>query len=101
MALNDTRETARMPRGRKLPPVIGPRLGKLLTFVFLLFGLLSVNSVYLASITVAEWLSGDLYQEYFYQLMFLLHLLLGLAIVVPALVFGALHLRNAWPRPSV
>jgi hypothetical protein len=85
---------------RRYRPVIGWRLKRLLALVFLLFGLLAVNSLYLAGITVAEWLSGDLYQEYFYQLMFLLHLLLGLVIVLPAVVFGALHLRNAWRRPN-
>ena len=65
-----------------------------------MFGLLTINSLYLVSITVAEKISGDVYQEYFYQLMFLAHLLLGLLIVLPAVVFGALHLRNAWPRPN-
>jgi tetratricopeptide (TPR) repeat protein len=81
-------------------PVIGRRLGRLLVLAFLLFGLLAINSLYLVSVTVAEWLSGDLYQEYFYQLMFLLHLLLGLLILLPAVVFGALHMRNALPRPN-
>ena len=33
-------------------------------------------------------------------LTFLLHLLLGLAIVIPGLLFGALHLRNAWGRSN-
>jgi tetratricopeptide (TPR) repeat protein len=62
--------------------------------------LLAVNSLYLISITVAEEISDQLYQDYFYQLMFLVHLLLGLVLVLPAIVFGALHLRNAWPRPN-
>ena len=81
-------------------PVIGPRLRPLLLFVFALFGLLAINSLYLTGVTLAEWLSGDLYQEYFYQLMFLLHLILGLVILLPAVVFGALHMRNALPRPN-
>jgi tetratricopeptide (TPR) repeat protein len=85
---------------RILPPVIGPRLRRLLAIAFALFGLLAVNSLYLVSVTVAEELSGALYQDFFYQVMFLLHLLLGLLIVLPAVVFGALHLRNAWPRPN-
>lgn len=85
---------------RSLPPVIGPRLKKLLVIVFTLFGLLAINSMYLASVTIIEWVTEELYQEYFYQLMFLLHLLLGLVILLPTIVFGALHLRNAWPRPN-
>jgi tetratricopeptide (TPR) repeat protein len=68
--------------------------------VFFLFGLLAVNSLYLAAVTLAEWLSGALYQEYFYQLMFLLHLLLGLLILLPAVAFGAFHFRNARGRPN-
>ncbi|MBT8103243.1 MAG: hypothetical protein KJO95_09760 [Gammaproteobacteria bacterium] len=90
----------RSPPARQYRPVIGRRLKPLLSVVFVLFGLLSINSLYLVSITIAETISGDLFQEYFYQLMFLLHLLLGLLIVLPAVVFGALHLRNAWPRPN-
>jgi tetratricopeptide (TPR) repeat protein len=85
---------------RVLKPVIGPRLRGLLAVAFTLFGLLAVNGFYLASVTVLEELSGDLYQDFFYQIMFLLHLVLGLFIVVPGVVFGALHLRNAWPRPN-
>ena len=85
---------------RKYRPVIGPRLRRLLVVVFALFGLLAVNSLYLISVTIAEAVSGELLQEYFYQLMFLLHLVLGLIIVMPAVIFGALHLRNAWPRPN-
>src|SRR3979411_512617 len=81
-------------------PAVGPRLKKLLWVVFALFALLAVNSVYLGTITFFEWQSGKTLQDYFYQLMFLLHLALGLAIVVPVVVFGALHMRNAWKRPN-
>ena len=100
MRLDDPATTPASPTRTGLPAVIGPRLGKLLALVFMLFGLLAVDSLYLASVTVTEWFTGELYQDYFYQLMFLLHLLLGLTIVVPGLLFGALHLRNAWGRPN-
>jgi len=88
------------PQSQQYRPVIGRRLKPLLAVVFVLFGLLFINSAYLISITLAEWLSGELFQEYFYQLMFLGHLLLGLVIVLPAVIFGASHLRNAWSRPN-
>jgi hypothetical protein len=68
--------------------------------VFGLFALLAVNSVYLASITAAEHLTGRTYQNWFYLNMFLGHLVLGLAIVVPVIVFGICHLRNARSRPN-
>ncbi|TVQ55344.1 MAG: hypothetical protein EA377_03585 [Phycisphaerales bacterium] len=85
------------PAARKrYVPVIGPKLKRLLTVVFALFALLVVNSVYLLSITVA----GETYQNYFYLLMFLLHLVLGFMIVAPIVIFGIIHIRNARNRPN-
>ncbi len=81
-------------------PVVGTRLRKLLFAVFGLFALLAINSVYLVTITLIEWGTGQTYQDYFYQLMFLLHLGLGLLLIVPVLGFGVTHLRNAWSRPN-
>ncbi len=81
-------------------PVVGPGISKLLFAVFALFILLVVDSLYLASITLFEWSAQRIYQDYFYQLMFLIHLILGLAIVLPVVVFGAIHMRRAWPRPN-
>lgn len=89
-----------MPPKIRYVPAVGPRLRRLLFVVFGLFALLAVNSAYLGTITWFEWLSGDTLQDYFYQLMFLLHLLLGFLIILPVVVFGALHLKNAWPRPN-
>ncbi|MGH7806240.1 MAG: multiheme c-type cytochrome, partial [Candidatus Binatia bacterium] len=87
------------PRKRYVPAV-GPRLKQLLLAVFGLFALLSMNSVYLSSITAFEWATGLTYQNYFYQYMFLLHLVLGAAIILPVLVFGVVHFRNARTRPN-
>mgnify|MGYP000364426981 CR=1 FL=1 len=64
-------------------PVISANLGKLLGAVFLLFALLVVNSLYLVSITMLEQASGEIYQDYFYMLMFLVHLGLGLLLTLP------------------
>ncbi len=85
---------------RSRRPLVGPRLRWLLWMVFLLFGLLSVNSLYLLTVTVAEQVSGDSYQNYLYLILFLLHLVLGLALLLPLLLFGLLHFRNAWRRPN-
>ncbi len=76
------------------------RLGRLLGVVILLFSLLLLNSVYLAAISLLEQLSGAGYQNYFYLLMFLLHLALGLLIILPLLVFAVAHMRRAWRRPN-
>jgi len=81
-------------------PVITARLGRRLGVVLLLFALLVVNSVYLAAITWLEYRSGEVYQDYFYLLMFLLHLVLGLLLILPLLLFALPHMRRAWHRPN-
>jgi len=86
------------PEQLSRPPVITARLGRLLGVVLLLFSLLVVNSVYLAAITWLEYRSGEIYQDYFYLLMFLLHLGLGLLLVLPLLLFALAHMRRAWRR---
>ena len=88
------------PRRRRYVPVVGPRLKKLLAVVFGLFAVLGVNSIYLLSVRALEAATGRTYQDWFYLVMFLLHLVLGLAIVLPVVVFGILHLRNARHRPN-
>jgi Cytochrome c554 and c-prime len=88
------------PPRRKYVPAVGPRLRKLLFVVLGLFALLAVNSTYLGGITLLEATTGRVYQDWFYLQMFLLHLALGLAIVVPVVVFGLAHMRNAWRRPN-
>ena len=65
-----------------------------------MFALLAVNSSYLGGITLLEWATGKTFQDYFYQLMFLFHLVVGLLVIGPVVLFGFLHLRNAWPRPN-
>jgi tetratricopeptide (TPR) repeat protein len=72
----------------------------LLGAVLLLFGLLAVNSAYLLSVTVTEAATGETLQNGYYLGLFLVHLALGLLLVLPALLFGALHLRRAWRRPN-
>jgi len=81
-------------------PVITRRLGKLLNLVLLLFAVMVVNSVYLAAITMLEAATGELHQDYFYLLMFLLHLALGLLITVPVILFVMGHMRRALKRPN-
>ncbi len=75
--------------------VVSPRMRPLLGLVFLLFALLAVNSAYLGAVTFAEYLNQASYQDYFYLLMFLLHLVLGLVLLLPFAAFGLLHMRRA------
>lgn len=86
------------PRSRL--PVLTPALRRLLWVVFGLFALLSVDSVYLVAVTILESATGRLFQDWFYQIVFLVHLALGLLLLVPAVAFGVLHMRRAWSRPN-
>ena len=89
------------PVRRAYVRAIGPRLRILLGVVFALVAVLGANSAYLSSITFLEWLHRPtLYQNYFYQLMFGLHLGLGFLLLVPFVVFGLIHLKNSRNRPN-
>jgi len=90
------------PSNRRLSEtaVIGPGFRWLLSVVFTLFALIVVNSIYLSSISALEYVSGMIYQDYFYLLMFLLHLFLGLLLVLPFCAFAILHARRAIRRDN-
>ena len=102
MNSNPDSDSSAAATSRRMPyvPVVGPRLKRLLAVVFGLFALLVVNSVYLSAVSVTQWMTGQIWETYFFQWMFLVHLVLGLAIVVPIVVFGTFHIRNAWSRPN-
>ena len=85
---------------KKYIRAIGPKLRLLLVGVLVLTALLGANSAYLSSIHVLEWWRGVTYQNYFYQLMFLGHLVLGLLLLGPFLVFGAIHILNTRQRTN-
>ena len=87
-------------RRKPAAAVLTVPLRRLLRLVLSLFGLLFVNSVYLVTVNLAGQFSGQSYENYFYLLMFLAHLGLGLLLILPVLLFGALHLRRAWRRPN-
>ncbi|MEX0818212.1 MAG: multiheme c-type cytochrome, partial [Pirellulaceae bacterium] len=83
---------------QKYVRAVSPRLRKLLYVVFALVALLGANAAYLASITAFEWVQGRTYQNYFYQYMFLAHLVLGLVLIVPFVLFGLFHMLAARNR---
>jgi hypothetical protein len=75
----------------------------LLYAVFAVTAVTGANSVYLASITVLEWLGRQQgtavsYQDHFYLGMFALHVALGLLLIVPFLLFGVGHILAARGR---
>ncbi|WP_196137755.1 multiheme c-type cytochrome [Aliikangiella sp. G2MR2-5] len=85
---------------RRPTQVVGPRLKILFTGLLIVFSLLAINAFYLGSITFFEWKYLQTYQDYFYQIMFLLHLVLGLIFVIPFILFGVIHFKNAWRRKN-
>ncbi len=91
------------PAKKKYVRAIGPRLRVLLYFIFALVAILAANSVYLSAITFIEWLKTDpntTYQSWFYMVMFGTHLGLGLSLVLPVVIFGLIHMKNAHDRPN-
>ncbi len=82
----------------KAKRVIGPKTRIMLVIVLGLFSVLLANGIYLSSITFAEWWTNRVYQNYFYQYMFLAHLVLGFILLVPFIVFGFVHWKAAHKR---
>jgi len=95
-----TDQSKPMPGRKKYVPVVGPNLRMLLVGIFALFAILVVNSVYLVSIRILGHATGESYENWFFLNMFIAHLVLGLAIVLPIIVFGFFHIRNAHDRPN-
>ncbi len=78
---------------KKYVPAVTPRLKIVLMTVFVLTALLSANSIYLIAITAMEAMSDNvIYQNFFYQWMFLLHLVLGILLLTPFMIFAFFHL---------
>ncbi len=94
------RPASAAPAFRRYVPAVGPGLRRLLSVVFALFALLTVNAAYLVGVTLLEWATGETFQNWFYLVMFLVHLVLGLSLVLPFLAFGLIHIRNSLRRPN-
>lgn len=89
---------ASLPAARTIRPAVGPRLRVVLVVLTVLAAVLGANSAYLGGITFWEWVTGQSVQNFFYQYMFLAHLVLGLVLLGPLATFVAVHLRNTWRR---
>ena len=87
-----TENTKAQSSGRPARPryraVIGPKLKVLLICLFALFALLVVNSVYLVALRIMGLSTGESYENWFYLIMFLAHLIMGLALLIPLILFG-------------
>ncbi len=83
---------------RKARLAVGPKLKVLLGFIFVLFALLIINSLYLSTITFFEWLHDKILQDQVYLYMFLSHLVLGLLLIIPVIIYGWVHIGNTKHR---
>ncbi|MBM3955855.1 MAG: hypothetical protein FJ309_14785 [Planctomycetes bacterium] len=88
------------PARRVVVPAVGPRLRRLLVAVLALVAVIGANSAYLAAITAVEWVTGRTYQNWLYQWMFLVHLVLGFVFIAPFVVFGLIHMANTRHRKN-
>ena len=100
--MSESQTVSPAPRRARAPyvPAVGPRLKKLLYFVFVLVALLGANSAYLASITFLGWLKEVPYENSFYMWMLLGHVVVGLLMIAPVIVFGVIHMFNARKRKN-
>lgn len=88
-------------RGRLYEPAIGPRLKILLYVVFAATAVLGVTGIYLLSIDILNAVSAPrTYTNQFTLQTFAIHLLVGIAFIVPFLVFGFTHLLTARKRKN-
>src|SRR5258708_6405675 len=81
------RPMLRTGRGHVYEPAIGPRLKVLLAIIFIAVAVLGATGVYLLTITALERLRGRTYTNWFVLAMFDAHVVLGVLIVVPFLIF--------------
>ncbi len=87
-------------RGFVYKPAIGPNLKPWLWVLLIGFALLAANGAYLGSVTFMGWLRRDIQPTYFSLLMLIVHLVLGVVIVLPFVVFGFAHWFTSRKRPN-
>ena len=81
-------------------PVVTPALRWWLRVILVLFGVLALDSVYLAAVDIAAWWSGEPREDQAYLWAILIHLVLGLAIILPYIGYGARHAWRGRFRPN-
>ena len=85
---------------RQYVPAVGPKLRKLLMVVLALTALLTANSCYLLAISTLERINGQPYQNWFSLGMVLVHIVLGVLLIGPFLVFGIVHMFSSRKRKN-
>ncbi len=89
-------EKKKLARQRVTQPALSNTLRALLALILLLFALIGANSIYLLAIRILEYATEKTLQNFFYLQMFLLHLVLGIAIIIPLTLFLIGHIRRVY-----
>jgi tetratricopeptide (TPR) repeat protein len=88
-------------KGNVYQPAVSPRLKVFLLFIFVAFATLGATGAYLASISFLNWLRDPIvYTNYAYLCLFLAHVGVGVAAVLPFLAFGLIHYLSARRRKN-
>lgn len=81
--------------------VLTPKLRRVLFVVLAGFGLLSIDSIYLLAVRIAGDLTRTPQDTLLTIWAFLLHVVLGLALIVPVILYGFGHMRRARHSPNL
>src|SRR5262245_6832776 len=108
-----TMDSALSPEARPLPfaggfpappayvHAIGPRLKILLALIFAFVAILGATGAYLSAITFLNWYKAPhTYTSPFTLWMFIGHVGVGVAAILPFLIFGTYHFLTARHRPN-
>jgi tetratricopeptide (TPR) repeat protein len=87
-------------KGRPYVPAVGPRLKVLLLVIFAFVAVLGATGVYLLAIRIMEAVSARTYTNSFTIAVFMAHVILGVLLILPFLVFGSTHLVTSRTRPN-
>src|SRR5262249_39644116 len=94
------RPVLRDRRGMVYEPAVGPKLKVLLFGIFALVALLGATGVYLLAIRALEWRRDQVFTNSFTLSMFIVHVVGGVLLVIPFLLFGGIHLATARHRKN-
>ena len=78
-----------------------PRLRRLLVWLLVAFGIMVVDSLYLVGLSWWGWFTNANQETLLSIWAFLLHVVLGLALIVPLVVYGIGHMLRARRSPNI
>jgi tetratricopeptide (TPR) repeat protein len=87
-------------KGRPYVPAVGPRLKVFLYVIFALVAVLGATGLYLLSVRVLEAVRGATYTNAFSIAILMVHVVVGVLLILPFLIFGSVHLVTARTRKN-